>query len=193
MLLSFYFIIDRFKTSTPMCCLMIRWHSIEFGILCPWFWSCEWTISLSPALHGWGKATQQPGKQMDGNLIIELWLEKWHLVELRGKKKKQQKATTKMTAATTKMTATTTKTPQHPRMVEGSQGTLKPEKPSTGGCWHTEVWGRDEKIHTECSGRGNCSCIRPWSLFLCKPCRPSPLCGKCLIPGVFFPRRERKC
>lgn len=140
--------------------------------------------------QGYSAARKANGWQLDNWTVARKMTFSW---TKRKKKKKQQKATTKMTAATTKMTATTTKTPQHPRMVEGSQGTLKPEKPSTGGCWHTEVWGRDEKIHTECSGRGNCSCIRPWSLFLCKPCRPSPLCGKCLIPGVFFPRRERKC
>lgn len=98
MLFSFCSITNGFETSTPLCCLMIRWHSIKFGILSTHFWSCEWATSLSPALHGWGKATQQPGKWIDGKLIIALWLENWHLVELRG-----EKNLTKTTATTTKL------------------------------------------------------------------------------------------
>lgn len=84
MLLSFHFITNIFETSAPVCCLVIRWHFVEFGVLFPHFWSCEGATSLSSALYGWDKVAQHTGELIDGNLKLSCGL-KIDLVELRGK------------------------------------------------------------------------------------------------------------
>lgn len=98
---------------------------------------------------------------------LDNWTVAWKFTFSWTKKKKK----------TSKNDSNNNKTSQHPRVLEGSQDTLKSQQQSTGGCWHTEVWGGMRK-----STLSAMEVLWLWKLLLhpplilqllCKPCRPA--------------------